>query len=59
MHNNFEKACNIAMVDDKLIRQQLLNNLEHNSNTGKLVHINAGKVVTSKTSGLNDAQQAI
>ena len=59
MHADFEKACNIARIDDRVIRKQLLENLEHNSPTAKLVHINAGKVITSKSSGLNDAQKAI
>jgi hypothetical protein len=59
MHADFEKACNIAMIHDKVIRKQLLESLEHSATTGKLVHINAGKVITSIPGNLNDAQKAI
>ena len=61
MHTNFDKACQIAMVDDKAIKEQLLNNLEQNLNTAKLIKMNRDKVVTSINNNiqLNDKQRAI
>lgn len=55
MHINFEKACQIAMVDDKAIKEQLLNDLEQSSNTAKLIQMNGDKIITS----INDKQKAI
>ena len=37
MHTNFEKACKIAMVYDKQIQQDLLNELESNSTSSKVL----------------------
>lgn len=61
MHTDFEKACRIAMIDDKVIREQLLDDLEKNTNSGKLVPMNGGRVVAAfnQSTGTDDAQQAI
>jgi hypothetical protein len=62
MHTDFDRACHIAMIDNKVIKEQLLNNLEQNLNTAKLFKINGDKVVTSINNNeieLNDKQQAI
>ena len=56
MHTNFDKACQIAMVDDKAIKEQLLNDLEQNLNTAKLIQMNGDKIITSLN---NSKQQAI
>lgn len=58
MHSSFEKACAIAMVNDKGIREQLLSDLEQNSSSAKLVQMNGGKVVVpfNQDNELNDAQ---
>ena len=37
MHTNFEDACNIAQVYDKEIQQQLLNELETNTASSKVL----------------------
>lgn len=37
MHTNFEHACNIAMIYDKEIQQQLLNEMEHNTASSKVL----------------------
>ena len=52
MHTDFDKACHIAMIDDKVTKEQLLNSLEQNLNTAKLIQMNGDKVV-------NDKQKAI
>ena len=61
MHTDFDKACQIAMVDDKTVKAQLLNDLEENLNTAKLIQMNGDKIITSINSSLqlNDKQQAI
>ena len=60
MHTNFDKACQIAMVDDKAIKVQLLNNLEQNLNSAKLIQMNRDKVITSiNNMQLSDKQRAI
>ena len=61
MHPDFEKACQIAMIEDKVIKEQLLNNLEQNQNTAKLIQMNGGKIIGSINNDeeLNDKQQAI
>ena len=61
MHSNFEKACRIAMIDDKAVRQQLLHNVEQNLSTAKLIQMNDGNLITSINSnlGLSNTQQAI
>ena len=52
MHTDFDKACHIAMIDDKVTKEQLLNSLEQNLNTAKLIQMNGDRVV-------NDKQKAI
>ena len=61
MHTNFDKACQIAMVDDKAIKEQLLNNLEQNLNSAKLIQMNRDKVISSINNNMQlaDKQQAI
>ena len=61
MHTNFDKACQIAMIDDKATKAQLLNDLEQNSITAKLIQMNGDKIITSINNDrqLNDKQQAI
>ena len=61
MHTNFDKACQIAMVDNKAIKEQLLNDLEQRLNTAKLIQMNGDKIITSINNSmqLNDKQQAI
>lgn len=61
MHSNFDKACKIAMIDDKAVRQQLLNNIEQNFTTAKLIQMNSGQLITSINNNieLNNTQQAI
>ena len=60
MHSDFDKACKIAMIDDKAIRRQLLNNLEQNLTTAKLIQMNSGQLITSINGNieLNNSQQA-
>jgi hypothetical protein len=60
MHTDFDKACQIAMIEDKLIKEQLLNNLEQNSNTAKLIQMNGGKVINVIPNNIDlNTQQAI
>ena len=59
MHSDFDRACSIAMIDDKLIKEQLLNKLQNDPNQAKVIHINAPKNITAHNDGsqLEDAAQ--
>lgn len=37
MHTNFEQACRIAQVNDKVIQQQLLNDMEANTPSSQVL----------------------
>ena len=43
MHTNFKKACNIAMVFDKELQQQLLQKIENETAKTKVIHLPTGK----------------
>lgn len=57
MHTDFDKACEIAKIDDKIIKEQLLINLQNDPNQAKVIHINASKNIAD-INGETDAQQA-
>ena len=46
MHTNFEQACNIAKVDDKDVRLQLLKDVQENADSGKVIQMTA-KIINS------------
>lgn len=44
MHTNFNRACEIALINDQEIRNNLWADLENNPNTGaKVIHMNITK----------------
>jgi hypothetical protein len=47
MHTDFNKACKIAMVNDKDIRKQLLADLQGTPNSGKVIHMNVVQGATA------------
>jgi hypothetical protein len=48
MHTDFNRACEIALINDQEIRSYLLADLENNPNTGaKVIHMNLAKDVTA------------
>ena len=62
MHSDFDRACSIAMIDDKLIKEQLLNKLQNDPNKAKVIHLNAPKNITAHNNEepqRKDAQKAI
>ena len=47
MHTDFNRACKIAQINDKEIRNNLLANLETNQNSAKVIHMNITQGVTA------------
>jgi hypothetical protein len=47
MHTDFNRACHIAQINDKEIRNNLLANLENNPNSAKVIHMNTAQGVTA------------
>lgn len=47
MHTDFNRACEIALIDDKEIRDYLLADLQNNPNSAKVIHMNATKGVSA------------
>lgn len=43
MHTDFDKACKIAMLDDEIIQQQLLDKMEKNTSFTKVINIHRRK----------------
>ncbi len=63
MHKDFNRACDIALVNDSAIRQELLNTLPQNRQKPKIIHIrpkiihmNVGKIINS---AVRNTQQAL
>lgn len=46
MHTDFNRACKIAVINDKEIRKQLLANLQVNPNSAKVIHMNVGQDIS-------------
>ncbi len=46
MHLEFKKACKIAMITDKIIQQQLLDTIETNTVSAKLIKMKRSKSAT-------------
>jgi hypothetical protein len=40
MHTDFDKACAIALITDPKIKQDLLNNIENNTQHAKVIELN-------------------
>lgn len=47
MHKDFNRACEIALVDDEQIRKQLLEDIQANEISAKVVHMNINKVISA------------
>ena len=47
MHTDFNRACQIAQINDKEIRNNLFANLENNQNSAKVIHMNISQSVTA------------
>lgn len=47
MHTDFNRACKIAAITDKEIRNNLLANLQNNSNSAKIIHMNITKGISA------------
>ena len=47
MHTDFNRACQIASVNDKEIRKQLLSDLQINPNSGKVIHMNTAQSISA------------
>ena len=47
MHTDFNRACQIAQINDKEIRNNLLANIENNPNSAKVIHMNITKGVSA------------
>ena len=43
MHTDFEKACKIAMICDKVVQQQLINELQLNNSLASVKEIQSSK----------------
>jgi hypothetical protein len=56
MHTDFNRACRIALVNDVVIKQQLLNTLPDNRNRPRVVHMNVAKIIST---AVKNTQQAI
>ncbi len=44
MHAEFDRACNIAMIQDANIKLQLLNNMGNNVEKAKVIELQFGKI---------------
>ena len=47
MHADFNRACQIALINDKEIINNLLADLEKNPNNAKVIHMNAAKDISA------------
>ncbi len=43
MHTDFNRACQIALINDKEIRENLFADLQNNPSSGKVIHMNMTK----------------
>ena len=55
MHQDFNKACRIAMIADPSIKQQLLHTLPQESHRPKVIHMNVARMITA---AVKNTQQA-
>jgi hypothetical protein len=47
MHTDFNRACQIAQIDNKEIRNNLLADLENNPPSAKVIHMNMTKDISA------------
>ncbi len=47
MHTDFNRACQIAKINDDEIKKQLLNNLQSNAITAKIIQMKTENVLTA------------
>lgn len=47
MHPNFERACDIAGVQDGEIRKHLLEDIQSDESSAKIIHMNVSKGLTA------------
>ena len=47
MHADFNRACQIAKINDDEIKKQLLNNLQSNAISAKIIQMNTENVLTA------------
>ncbi len=47
MHTDFNRACRIAKINHDEIRKQLLNNLQSNAISAKIIHMNTENALTA------------
>ena len=47
MHSDFNRACEIAQINDKEIRTNLLTDLEKDPNTARVIHMNMTKGISA------------
>jgi hypothetical protein len=47
MHTDFNRACQIAQINDKEIRNNLLTELENNPISAKVIHMNMTKDISA------------
>ena len=47
MHTDFNRACDIALINDKEIRNFLLADLEKNPNNAKVIHMNVANDISA------------
>ena len=47
MHTDFNRACQIALINDKEIRKHLLADLQNNPNSAKVIHMNMTKGISA------------
>ena len=47
MHTDFNRACHIALINDKEIRKHLLADLQNNPSSAKIIHMSMTKGVTA------------
>ena len=47
MHSDFNRACQIAKINDKEIRDNLLADLQNNPNSAKVIHMNVANGVSA------------
>lgn len=47
MHKDFNRACQIAKINDDEIKKQLLNNLQSNAITAKIIQMKTEDVLTA------------
>ena len=47
MHTDFNLACQIALINDKEIRDHLLADLQNNPHSAKVIHMNTAKGISA------------